>query len=148
MFLVTHWYCSAVVPHFFLIDFYASQQNVGDSGSVAMSIIYVPGSVANNFVHLSTAVGHGYHLFGELARFNFSLLQKIKKASSLPLVEQCEDYVNPNDSRFHAIDETDFFLGRAYWPLWTKLEAIIWGLNFAVMRVASLRNSWIVCFPK
>ena len=65
-------------------------------------------SVANNFVLSSTAVDQGYHAFGELARFVYCLLQKIEKASSLPLLDQREDNVVPNHSRFLAIDDKDF----------------------------------------
>ena len=43
--------------------------------------------------------------------FAYCLLQKIKKTSSLPLVEQWEEYVVPNQSRFPAIDEKDFLAG-------------------------------------
>ena len=39
------------------------------------------------------------------------MLQKIKKASALPLVEQWEEYVVPNHSRFPAIDDRDFLVG-------------------------------------
>ena len=53
----------------------------------------------------------GYHAFRELARFDYRLLQRIKKASSLPLVEQWEEYVVPNHSRFPAIDDKDFLAG-------------------------------------
>ena len=55
--------------------------------NVALTMIHVSVSVANNFVHFSTAADQGYHAFGELARFVYCLLHKIKKASSLPLVE-------------------------------------------------------------
>ena len=68
-------------------------------------------SDANNFVHSSTAADQGYHAFGELARFVYCLLQKIKKASSLPLVKQWEEYVVPNHSRFPAIDDHNFIVG-------------------------------------
>ena len=78
---------------------------------VAMSMIYASVSVVNNFVHSSTAADQGYHAFGELARFVYCLLQKIRKASSLPLVEQWEEYVVPNHSPFPAIDEKDFLAG-------------------------------------
>ena len=78
---------------------------------VALSMIHVYVSVANNFVHSSTAADQGYHAFGELARFVYCLLQKIKKASSLPLIEQWEEYVVPNHSRFPEIDEKDFLAG-------------------------------------
>ena len=62
-------------------------------------------------VHSSTAADQGYHALGELTRFVYCLLQKIKKASSLPLVEQWEEYVVPNHSRFPAIDDKDFLAG-------------------------------------
>ena len=68
-------------------------------------------SVAKNFVHPSTAADQGYHTFGELAQFVYCLLQKNKKALSLPLVEKWEEYVVPNHSRFPAIDEKDFVAG-------------------------------------
>ena len=79
--------------------------------NIALSMTHVSVSVANNFVHSSTAADEGYHAFGELARFIYCLLQKIKKASSLPLVEQWEEYVVPNHSRFPAIDDKDFPVG-------------------------------------
>ena len=79
--------------------------------NVALSMIHVSVSVANNFVHSSTAADQGYHAFGEFARFIYCLLQKIKKASSLPLVEQWEEYVVPNHSRFPAIDDKNFLEG-------------------------------------
>ena len=78
---------------------------------VALSMIHVSISVANNLVHSSTAADKGYHAFVELARFVYCLLQKLKKASSLPLVEQWERYVVPNHSRFPAIDDKDFLAG-------------------------------------
>ena len=75
------------------------------------SMIHVYVSVANNFFHPSTAADQGYHISGELAQCVYCLLQKIKKASSLPLVEKWEEYVVPNHSRFPAIDEKDFLAG-------------------------------------
>ena len=79
--------------------------------NVALSIIHVFVSVANKFVHSSTAADQGYHAFGELARFVYCLLQKFKKASSLPLFEQWEEYMVPNHSRFPAIDDKNFLVG-------------------------------------
>ena len=78
---------------------------------VALSMIHVSISVANNFVHSSTAADQGYHAIGELAPFVYCLLQKIKKASSLPLVGQWEEYVVLNYSRFPSIDDKDFLAG-------------------------------------
>ena len=82
-----------------------------DGCSVFKSMIYVCVSVANNIVHSSTAADHGYHSFRELARFLYCSLQKNRKASLLPLVEQWEEYVTPNYSRFPAIDEKVFLSG-------------------------------------
>ena len=79
--------------------------------SVALSVTHVSVSVANNFIHSSTAADQGYHAFGELARFIYCLLQKIKKASALPLVEEWEEYVVPNHSRFPAVDDKNFLVG-------------------------------------
>ena len=79
--------------------------------NVALSMIHVSVSVANNFVHSSTAADQGYHAFGELALLVYCLPQKIKKASSLPLVEQWEEYMVPNPSRFPAIDDKNFLVG-------------------------------------
>ena len=79
--------------------------------NVAPSMIHDSVSVANNFVHTSTAADQGYRAFGELARFVFCLLQKIKKASSLPLVEHWEEYMVLNHSRFPAIDGKNFLVG-------------------------------------
>ena len=89
--------------------------------SVAVSMIHVYVSVGNNFVHSSTAADQGYHAFGELARFVYCLLKKIKKASSLPLVEQWEEYVVPNHSRFPAIDGEDFL---ARTPVMAALDKV------------------------
>ena len=83
---------------------------MGGGDSFAMSMTRVSVSVANNFVHSSTAADQGYHAFGELARFVYWLLQKTA-ASSLPLVEQWEEYIVPNHSRFPTIDEKDFLSG-------------------------------------
>ena len=79
--------------------------------NVALSITHVFVSVANNFIHSPTAADQGYHAFGELARFIYCLLQKIKKASSLPLVGQWEDYVVSNHSPFAPIDDKHFLEG-------------------------------------
>ena len=79
--------------------------------NVALSITHVSVSVANNFIHSPTEADQGYHAFGELARFKYCLLQKIKEASSLPLVEQWEEYVVSNHSRFAPIDDKHFLEG-------------------------------------
>ena len=68
-------------------------------------------SVANICVHCQTTSDYGYHTFGELAGFIYCLLQKIKQGSSLPLVEQWDDYVLPNHSKFPPIAAGKFLAG-------------------------------------
>ena len=82
---------------------------VGDNSSIISDMCSV--SVANNFVLCQTASDYGYHTFGELARFIYSLLQEIKQGSSLPLVEQWDDYVLPNHSTFPPIADGEFLAG-------------------------------------
>ena len=53
----------------------------------------------------------GYHTFGELARFIYCLLQKIKQGSSLPRVEQWDDYMLPNHSKFPPNADGEFLAG-------------------------------------
>ena len=84
---------------------------MSDGGSVAISMFYDSVSVANSFVHSLTAADKGYHSFGELARFVYCLLQKIKKASSLLLVKQWKENVTANLSRFPAIIKKYFLSG-------------------------------------
>ena len=95
---------------YFLAIFHSAWHDVGDSG------FWIVGdtcsvSVANKFVHCQPASDYGYHTFGELARFICCLLQKIKQGSSLPLVEQRDDYVLPNHSKFPPIADGDILAG-------------------------------------
>ena len=78
---------------------------------VALSVIHVSVSVSNNFIHRQTADDYGQHTFGELARFIYCLLQKIKQGSSLQLVEQWDEYVLPNHSKFLSISDGEFLAG-------------------------------------
>ena len=113
--LVLPWEHTSTAPSrflvFFRVDFMHHSSAWVGAINVALSMIDVSVSVANNFVHSSTATDQGYHAFGELARFLYCLVQKIKKASSLPLVEHWEDYIVPNHSRFQAIDDKNFLVG-------------------------------------
>ena len=91
-------------------NFHWAWHNVGDSGFwIVCDMCSV--SVANNFEHCQTASDYGYHRFGELARFIYCLLQKIKQGSSLPLVEQWDDYVLPNHSKFPPIPDGEVLAG-------------------------------------
>ena len=100
-----------MVPCLLLGGFIHGSETWVGAINVALSMTHVFVSVAHNFVHSSTAADQGYHAFGELARFIYCLLQKIKEASSLPLVEQWEEHVVPNHSRFSAIDDKNFLEG-------------------------------------
>ena len=72
-------------------------------------MIHVYVSVANNFVHSSTAAPlPRIRRAGSICVLPAA---ENKKASSLPLVDQWEEYVFPNQSRFPAIDEKDFLAG-------------------------------------
>ena len=101
-------------PHWFHVPFLARVQSIWHiAGDGRFGIVYdmCSVSVAKNFVHCHTASDYGYHTFGELARFIYCLLQKIKQGSSLPLVEQCDDYVLPNHSKFATIADGEFLAG-------------------------------------
>ena len=50
-------------------------------------------------------------MFGDLARFIYCLLQKIKQRPSLPLVEQWDNYVLPNQSKLLPIADGEFLAG-------------------------------------
>ena len=106
---------TSVVPWGFLVCFGWTLSIVGRLwwalSIVALSITHASVSVANNFIHCPTADDYGYHAFGELARFIYCLLQKIKQGSSLPLVEQWDEYVLPNHSKFPPISGGEFLAG-------------------------------------
>ena len=94
----------------FLASFLSAWHNVGNSGFwVVCDMCSV--SLADNSVHCQTASDYGYHTFVELAQFIYCLLQKIKQGSSLPLVEQWDDYVLPNHSKFPPIADGEFLAG-------------------------------------
>ena len=84
---------------------------MGDGSCVALSMIRVCVSVVNNFIQPQTASDYGYHSFGELARFIYCLLQKIKQGSSLPHVEQWDEYVLANHSKSPPIANGEFLSG-------------------------------------
>ena len=84
---------------------------MGDGSCFALSMIHVSVSVVNKFNHPQTASDYGYHAFGELARFIYCLLQKIKQETSLPLVEQWDKYQMANHSKFPPIADEEFLSG-------------------------------------
>ena len=102
------------IPHWFHVTFFArvhSTWHITGDGRFWIVCDICSVSVANKFVHCQTASDDGCHTFGELARFIYCLLQKIKQRSSLPLVEQWDDYVLPNHSKFPPIADGEFLAG-------------------------------------
>ena len=68
--------------------------------------------VAQNFTELhSGRADYGYLAFGELSRFVYCLLQKVKVSSDLPVIEKWEAYMPPNHSCFGPISEEHFLEG-------------------------------------
>ena len=62
--------------------------------------------VVHNFTELDTGCADcGYLAFGELSRFVYCLLQKLKRSSDLPVIEKWDAYMLPNCSCFGAIAE-------------------------------------------
>ena len=101
-------------PHWFHVPFFAKVHSTWHiAGDGRFWIVYdmCSVSVANNFVHCQAASDYGYHTFGELTRFINYLLQKILQGSSLPLVEQWDDYVLPNHSNFPPVADGELLAG-------------------------------------
>ena len=68
--------------------------------------------VAHNITELNSGrADYGYLTFGELSRFVYCLLQKVKLSSDLPVIENWEAYMLPNHSCFGAINEEHFLEG-------------------------------------
>ena len=107
---------------------------MGDDGSVATGVLHVSVLVATFFVNFSTAADQGYHWFGELGRFVYCLLQKVKIASSLSLLEEREEYVVPNHSRFPAINGNDFLSG-------TRKMAALYKVGSQYLRIEFHRDA-------
>ena len=97
------------MSHFRLI-FHALWHNVSDSGFRNFFYMCFV-SISNIFLHLQTASDYGHHSFGELARFIYGLHQTIKQGSSLRLVEQWEEYVQANHSKFPLKGDEKFLSG-------------------------------------
>ena len=67
--------------------------------------------VAHNFTKLDSGLpDYGYLAFGELSRFVYCLLQKVKRSSDLPVIEKGVSML-PNHSCFGAIAEEHFLEG-------------------------------------
>ena len=78
--------------------------------------------VAHNFTELDSGrADYGYLASGELSRFVYCLLQKVKRSSDSPVIEKWETYMLPNHSSFGAIAEEHFLEGTS---LLSSLEKI------------------------
>ena len=92
-------------------------------------------SVAHNFTELDSGrTDYGYLAFGELSRFVYCLLQKVKQSSDLPVIEKWEAYMFSNHSRFGAIAEEHFLEG-------TRLLASLEKINSSFLRKEFRRDS-------
>ena len=68
--------------------------------------------VAHNCTELNSGrADYDYLAFGELSRFVYCLLQKVKRSSDSPVIEKWEPYMLPNHSCFGAIAEDHFLEG-------------------------------------
>ena len=86
------------------------------------------GSVAHNFTELNSGrADYGYLAFGELSRFVYCLLQKVRRSSGLPVIEKWEAYMLPNHSCFGAIAEEHFLEG-------TRLLSSLEKINSSFLR--------------
>ena len=84
--------------------------------------------VAHNFTELNSGrADYGYLAFGELSRFVYCLLQKVKLSSDLPVIEKWEAYMLSNHSCFGAIVEEHFLEG-------TRLLASLEKINSSFLR--------------
>ena len=90
--------------------------------------------VAHNFTELdSGSSDYGYLAFGELSRFDYCLLQKVKRSSELPVIEKWEAYMLPNHSCFGAIAEKQFLEG-------TRLLSSLKKINSSFLRKEFCRD--------
>ena len=89
-----------------------------------VSVVLVP----HNFTELDSGrADYGCLAFGNLFRFVYCLLQKVKRSSDLPVIENWEAYMLPNHSRFGAIEEENF-------PEVTRLLSFLEKINSSFLR--------------
>ena len=88
-------------------------------------------SVAHNFTELNSGrADHGYLAFGELYRFVYCLLQKVKLSRDLPVIEKWEAYMFPNHWCFGAIGEEHFLEGTRLLASLEKINSSFLGKEF------------------
>ena len=113
----------------FLVRFsFGSCFSRGGSGSLCAHFFLPAILVAHNFTELNSGrTDYGYLAFGELSRFVYCLLQKVKLSSDLPVIEKWEACMLPNHSCFGAIAEEHFLEG-------TRLFASLEKINSSFLR--------------
>ena len=75
----------------------------------------------------SGSADYSYLAFGELSRFVYCLLQKVKRSGDFPVIEKWEAYMLPNQSCFGAIAEEHFLEG-------TRLLSSLKKINSSFLR--------------
>ena len=66
---------------------------------------------------------YGFRAYGELSRFVYCLLQKVKDSESLPLIEKWETYMLPNHSSFTSVPLENFLVGSRFLEYVSKLPS-------------------------
>ena len=106
----------------------------GGSGSLSAHFTLPAILFAHNFTELNSGrADYGYMAFGELSRFVYCLLQKVKLSTDLPVIEKWEAYMLPNHSCFGAIAEEHFLEE-------TRLLASLEKINSSFLRKEFRRN--------
>ena len=90
--------------------------------------------VAHNFSEFDSGrADYAYLAFGQLSRFVYCLLQKVKRSSDLPVIEKWDAYMLPNQSCFEAIAEEHFLEG-------TRLLSSLEKVNSSFLRTEFRRD--------
>ena len=90
----------------------------------------------HNFVEQAAGNSdYGFRAYGELSRFVYCLLQKIKKPEVLPPVEHWDRYMLPNHSVFESLDYEHFLSG-------TTLMGSLERLSSIYVRKEFKKNCW------
>ena len=109
-FLRPQWCGSLLVPHSF-IEFHALCYSTNTIDVICMSVTFVLFQLPTILsIFNSVPIMGTMPLMKSLILFH-CLLQKIKQSNVLPLVEQWEEYMGPNHSKFASIEEDRFPAG-------------------------------------
>ena len=99
-------------------------------------------SVAHNFTELHSGwAEYDYLAFGELSRFVFCLLRKLKRSQDLLVIERWQIYMLPNHSCFGALEWNHFPEGTHLLSSLEKKTLLSSEMIFAKTVVIFWRNS-------